>query len=85
MADRSALLQSSGPSVDPRIVVMEQQGGIAGLLPLWQQLKIEVEAQAYSDVFLVAGVSTLAGVLLAFALRSGKPKGGGDAEPIEIG
>jgi EmrB/QacA subfamily drug resistance transporter len=85
MADRSALLQSGGPSVDPRIVAMEQQGGLAGLLPLWQQLKIEVEAQAYSDVFLVAGVCTLAGALLAFALRSGKPTGDGDAEPIEIG
>jgi len=85
MADRSALLQSSGPSGDPRIVAMEQHGGLAGLLPMWQQLKIEVEAQAYSDVFLVAGVCTLAGALLAFALRSGKPTGTGDAEPIEIG
>ena len=85
MADRSALLQAKGANLDPRVHAMEQQGGLAGLLPIWRQLKIEVAAQAYSDVFLVAGVCTIAGCVLAFALRSGKPTGNGDAEPIEIG
>jgi len=83
MADRSALLQSQGPSLDPRILAMEQQGQ-AGLIPLWQQLSTEVEAQAYSNVFLVTGILTLAGVGLAIFLRHGKPVGGG-GEPVEVG
>jgi EmrB/QacA subfamily drug resistance transporter len=84
MADRSALLQSGGPGMDPRIVTMENQGQ-AGLIPLWQQLRVEVEAQAYSNVFLIAGVCTLAGVVLAFFLRHGKAVNSGDTEPVEVG
>jgi hypothetical protein len=81
MADRSALLQSSGADANPRILAMEKSGP-AGLIPLWQQLRVEVQAEAYSNVFLVAGVSTLAGVALALFLRSGKvPRG--DTEPAE--
>jgi EmrB/QacA subfamily drug resistance transporter len=84
MADRSALVQANGPGMDPRIVTMEKQGQ-AGLLPLWQQLHVEVEAQAYSNVFLIAGICTLAGVVLALFLRHGKAVGTGDAEPVEVG
>jgi EmrB/QacA subfamily drug resistance transporter len=84
MADRSSLLQSSGANLDPRIVAMEQQGQ-AGLIPLWQQLHVEVEAQAYSNVFLVAGLCTLVGVVLAFFLRNGKAPTTADAEPVEVG
>src|SRR5882757_5901975 len=51
MADRSALLTSGGPSVDPRILAMEERGP-GGLIQLWQQVRIEVEAQAYSNAFL---------------------------------
>jgi EmrB/QacA subfamily drug resistance transporter len=82
MADRSALLQPNGPSINPQILTMEKQGQ-AGLIPLWQQLQIEVQAQAYSNVFLVAGICTLAGVLLAFFLRHGNATV--DNEPVEIG
>jgi EmrB/QacA subfamily drug resistance transporter len=84
MANRSALLTSSGPSVDPRIVAMRSQGP-GGLLPLWQQLQLEVQAQAYSNVFLIAGIVTLAGVVLAFKLRHGQPTKAEGAEPVEIG
>jgi EmrB/QacA subfamily drug resistance transporter len=86
MANRSALLTSMGPSVDPRIVAMHDQGP-GGLIPLYQQLQVEVEAQAYSNVFLVAGVCTLAGVFLAFALRSGRApaSGSGEREAVEVG
>jgi hypothetical protein len=84
MADRSALLQSAGADVDPRIAALHQQGP-AGILPLWQQLEVEVQAQAYSNVFLVAGACTLAGVVLAFFLRSGKHPPAGDTEPVEVG
>jgi hypothetical protein len=62
-----------------------QQQGAGGLLPLWQQLQVEVQAQAYSNVFLVAGICTLAGVFLAFFLRHGKVPSTGDAEPVEVG
>jgi hypothetical protein len=84
MADRSALLQPNGPSINPQILTMEKQGQ-AGLIPLWQQLQIEVQAQAYSNVFLVAGICTLAGVLLALFLRHGNATSDTDTEPVEIG
>jgi EmrB/QacA subfamily drug resistance transporter len=83
MADRSGLLPANGPNLDPQIVQMQQQGP-GGLIPLWQQLHTEVEAQAYSDVFLVAGWCTLGGVLLAFFLRNGKAPKADGAEPVEM-
>jgi len=92
MADRSAMIQGFGADEDPRILAMQHQG-TGGLLPLWQQLQIQVEAQSYSNVFLVAGLSTLAGTLLALRLRHGPakkaPEAGdaepaGDVEPIEM-
>jgi len=84
MADRSALLRATGANLDPRIVNMRSNGP-AGLIPLWQQLEVEVQAQAYSNVFLVAGSCTLLGVVLGFFLRSGKAPGTDDAEPVEVG
>jgi hypothetical protein len=42
------------------------------LIPLWQHLKVEVQAEAYSNIFLVAGLFSLAGAALALLfLRSG--------------
>jgi EmrB/QacA subfamily drug resistance transporter len=82
MADRSALLRGAGADVDPRILNMEQRGPSA-LTGLFQQLQVQTEAQAYSNVFLVAGAVTLAGILLALLLRSGKARG--EAEPVEVG
>jgi EmrB/QacA subfamily drug resistance transporter len=72
MSDRSALLSGSGADANPQIVAM-QQNGPTGLIPLWQQLQVEVQAQAYSNVFLVCGICSLAGALLALFLRSGRP------------
>jgi EmrB/QacA subfamily drug resistance transporter len=82
MSDRSGLVQANGPGTNPRIVSLEQQGQ-AALIPLWQTLKNEVQAQAYSNIFLVLAVLTAAGVVLAFFLRSEKSTG--DSEPVEIG
>jgi MFS family permease len=84
MADRSALLHAGGADADPRIMNMRSNGP-AGLIPLWHQLQVEVQAQAYSNVFLVAGVCTMAGVILAFFLRSGKAPSTDEAEPVEVG
>ncbi|WP_037074664.1 DHA2 family efflux MFS transporter permease subunit [Pseudonocardia spinosispora] len=85
MINRSELLASAGPELDPRIKAMESQGGQAGLIPLMERLQLDVQAQSYSNVFLVAGICTLAGVLLAFFLRNGKAPSTEDAEPVEIG
>jgi len=82
MADRSGLVQSQGPGTDPRIATLEQQGQ-AALIPLWQTLKNEVEAQAYSNIFLVVGVLTIGGVVSGLFLQSGKSAG--DSGPVEIG
>jgi EmrB/QacA subfamily drug resistance transporter len=76
MTDRAVLLQSTGPTVDPRILALQQHGQ-AGLLPLWQQLQVEVAAQAYSNIFLISAILTLLGVPFAFLLRSGHTAGGG--------
>jgi EmrB/QacA subfamily drug resistance transporter len=83
MADRSGLLATAGPNLDPEIARMRAQGP-GGLIPLWEQLRTEVEAQAYSDVFLVAGWCTLGGVLLAFFLRNGRAPERTDAEPVDV-
>jgi EmrB/QacA subfamily drug resistance transporter len=84
MADRSALLRASGADMNPQIMAMDKNGP-AGLIPLWEQLQVEVQAQAYSNVFLVAGICTLGGVLLALFLRNGRATGAENAEPIEVG
>jgi hypothetical protein len=72
MADRSGLLSGTGPTTDSRIVQMQMQGP-AGLLPIWQQLQVEVQAQAYSNVFLIAGICSLAGLVLTIWLPTGRP------------
>jgi EmrB/QacA subfamily drug resistance transporter len=70
MSDRSALLTGTGPTVHPQVLAM-QSHGLGGLIPLWQQLTLEVQAQAYSNVFLVLGAITLVGAALALLLRHG--------------
>jgi hypothetical protein len=70
MADRAALLPDSGITIDPRIIAMRHNGP-AGLIPLWQQLQLQAQAQAYSDVFLVVGCLTVLALPLAFCLRPG--------------
>jgi len=85
MLDRAELTRT-GAQADPRIVAMQEQGA-AGLLPLLRRLQLEVEARSYSNVFLIAGVCTLAGVLLACFLRSGQPEPAGadtESEPAEV-
>jgi EmrB/QacA subfamily drug resistance transporter len=76
-ADRSGLLIGSGANADPRIAQMEQQGQ-SGLIPLWQEVSNQVQAQAYSKAFVVTGCVVLAGAALAFLLRSGPAPAGAD-------
>jgi len=75
MADRSALLEGTGANIDPRIAQLQAQGP-AGLLGLWQRLQVEVQAQAYSNVFLIAGCCSLAGLALTIWLPSSRPARG---------
>jgi EmrB/QacA subfamily drug resistance transporter len=76
-ADRSGLLIGSGTNADPRIVQMQKQGQ-SGLIPLWQEVSNQVQAQAYSKAFVVTGCVVLAGAALALLLRSGRPAAGAD-------
>jgi hypothetical protein len=75
MTDRSGLLSPDGADAEPRVIAM-QAGGQKGLLGLWQQLGNEVQAQTYSNAFIVAGALTLISAVLAFFLPSGRPSPG---------
>jgi EmrB/QacA subfamily drug resistance transporter len=81
MADRSALLEGSGTGVQPDVLQMQQQGA-SGLLPLWQETALHIQAKAYSNAFFVAGCVTLAGIALALMLRSGRPDTGGERPAV---
>jgi EmrB/QacA subfamily drug resistance transporter len=75
MSDRSSLLSATGANADPRLVAMQGSGGDGGLLGLWSQLGSQVQAQTYSNAFLVAGSLTAVGVLLALFLPVRRPAG----------
>jgi EmrB/QacA subfamily drug resistance transporter len=75
MTDRSGLLAPDGANADPRVLAMEAHGQ-QGLLGLWQQLNNQVQAQTYSNAFVLAGVLTLLGAGLALFLPSGRPAPG---------
>jgi EmrB/QacA subfamily drug resistance transporter len=74
MSDRSTLLEAG---TSPQLTQMQQQG-TEGVLPLYQEVTGQVQAQAYGSGFFLAGSVTLAGVFLALLLRSGRPAAGGD-------
>jgi EmrB/QacA subfamily drug resistance transporter len=84
LAERSALPHGTGANAAPRILAMSHQGP-AGLIPLWRQLHLEVQAQAYANIFLITGAAALVGAVSALWLRHGRPAGGGGAEPVEAG
>ncbi|HTF53948.1 MAG TPA: DHA2 family efflux MFS transporter permease subunit [Pseudonocardia sp.] len=81
-ADRSSLLQTTGPDVDPRITQMQGQGP-DGLLQLFQELTNKVTTQSYSDAFLLVGICVLAAVPLAYFLPKKRPTGGSSG-PVEM-
>jgi hypothetical protein len=74
MSDRSTLLEAG---TSPQLTQMQQQG-TEGVLPLYQEVTGQVQAQAYGSGFFLAGSVTLAGVFLALLLRSGRPAAGGE-------
>jgi EmrB/QacA subfamily drug resistance transporter len=84
MSDRSALVVSHGADVDPRVSAMQAHGP-SGLIPLWQQLRLEVLAQTYANTFLIAGALAVVGAAFALLLRHGNPTAGRSSEPIELG
>jgi EmrB/QacA subfamily drug resistance transporter len=83
MADRSGLLRPEGADNNPQLAALAAHGP-EGLLPLWRQLVVEVQAQAYSNIFMITGTVTFVGVALAFCLRSGKPSGAESEETSAV-
>ncbi|WP_064745439.1 MDR family MFS transporter [Pseudonocardia acaciae] len=66
MSDRSALM----PANDPRLSAHGiSQQDLTGLYGYYQKLQVEVTAQAYSDVFLVAAILTTIGIVLAMFMK----------------
>jgi MFS family permease len=82
MADRSGLLNPTGANANPQLAQMAAKGP-SGMLPLWQQLGVEVQAQAYSNVFMITGCITLVGMALAFCLHNGRPSSYATADSEE--
>jgi EmrB/QacA subfamily drug resistance transporter len=76
-ADRSALVTGTGADADPRVLAMQQQGP-GGLIPLWRELQAQVQAQAYSNVFIAIALFTAAGAVLGLMMH--KPE-----EPADPG
>jgi hypothetical protein len=68
-------MAGSGTNVYSGIVAYGQQGQFE-LYQLWQQVQGNVQAHAYSSVFIIAGIIALAGAVLAFLLPSGRPAAG---------
>jgi EmrB/QacA subfamily drug resistance transporter len=84
MASRSALLSGTGAGADPRILAMGQHGP-GGLIPLWQQLGLQTQAQAYSNGFLLACACTLIGAVMALFLRHSSRGDAAEPNIVEIG
>ena len=73
-SDHAAL---SRVGADPRLAHLAGQGPSA-LIGLWQQVTVRAATEAYTNVFLAAGLVTLLGaVLAALLLPTGKPTMGG--------
>jgi hypothetical protein len=69
MADRSALIESADAHRNLPFAPLTSQP--TDLLALWQETTIRSAANAYSDVFLVVGLATLASIPLVFLARWG--------------
>jgi Major Facilitator Superfamily len=69
-SDHTALMR---PGTDPQLAHLVDKGSSA-LIGLWQQVTVHAATEAYANVFLVAGVLTLLGALLAgLLLPTGRP------------
>jgi EmrB/QacA subfamily drug resistance transporter len=82
-ADRFGLLESGGAHGNPlleRVVA----GGQSGMLALWKQTTLQSTADAYSDIFLLLGIVTLASIPLVFLARWGTPPAT-DRDAVEVG
>lgn len=75
LIDRSGLMAGSGANAHSGIVEYGQKGQME-LYQLWQQVQGNVQAHAYSSVFVIAGTIAFAGAALAFLMPSGRPAAG---------
>jgi predicted MFS family arabinose efflux permease len=81
LQDRSGLMAGSGANAYSGIEAYGQQGQFE-LYQLWQQVQANVQAHAYSTVFVTAGTIAFAGVALAFLLPAGRPAAGSGSVAI---
>jgi EmrB/QacA subfamily drug resistance transporter len=75
LIDRSGLMAGSGANAHSGVVEYGQKGQLE-LYQLWQQVQANVQAHAYSSVFVIAGSIAFAGAVLAFLMPSGRPDAG---------
>lgn len=66
MADRSALVQAHDPRLSANGISQQDPVSLYGY---YQKLQVDVTAQAYSDVFLIAAVLTTIGIFLAAMMK----------------
>jgi EmrB/QacA subfamily drug resistance transporter len=74
-ADWSSRITDQGMRADPRLTAMTHDG-VAGLLPYYQLVQLKIQAQAYSDLFLVLAVVTSLGALLGLFFSGKRPDPG---------
>jgi EmrB/QacA subfamily drug resistance transporter len=72
-ADNGALITTNALQSDPRIAAAVTEHGPQGLMPYYQLWELKVQAQAYSDLFLLIAAVTLAGAFLAVTFPDKKP------------
>jgi EmrB/QacA subfamily drug resistance transporter len=75
LQDRSGLMAGSGANANSGVAAYGEQGQLE-LYQLYQQVQANVQAHAYSTVFVVAGSIAFAGAVLAFLLPAGRPAAG---------
>jgi EmrB/QacA subfamily drug resistance transporter len=79
-ADRASVMPRS---TDPRILAMSENG-IQGMLPYLRLMELKIQAQAYSNVFLLLSVLTLIGAGLALTFSNQKPEADPSGAPRHI-
>jgi EmrB/QacA subfamily drug resistance transporter len=68
IADRTALISAGNPMPRPGSGL---DGGVSGLLAVYQQTETQVFVSALNDMYIVTAIITAAGVVLALMLHSG--------------
>jgi EmrB/QacA subfamily drug resistance transporter len=68
---------------DPQLAAM-MRNGVQGMLPYYQLIQLKIQAQTYSNLFLVIAAVTFLGALLGFSFSGKKPEAGSQVH-LDIG